>query len=45
MKMKKTYKYNKITHAEQVAFTFEDTTLNNLVESFNNQIKYDEDKL
>ena len=28
-----------------IAIDFEDITLNNLVESFNNQIKYDEDKL
>ena len=38
----RTYKYNKITYVEQVAFTFEDKILNELVQSFNIQVK-DED--
>ena len=38
----RTYKYNKITHVEQIAFTFTDKILNDLVKSFNRQI-VDED--
>ena len=40
----RTYKYNKITHVEQIAFKFENKVLNKLVQSFNNQVN-DEDKL
>jgi len=38
----RTYKYNKITAVEQVAFKFADKALNDLVESYNRQI-IDED--